>query len=174
TAWDQNAAFVNVSPVAAALEETALRWLLELFELPRECGGAFVTGATQANFTGLAAARHALLDRAGWDVEARGLFGAPELRVVAGAEMHPSVRKALGLLGLGRERVTCVPADREGRLEVAALPPLDPLTIVCTQAGNVNSGASDLFAEIAARTRASGAWLHVDGAFGLWARASSA
>jgi glutamate/tyrosine decarboxylase-like PLP-dependent enzyme len=174
SAWDQNAAYASTSPVAAALEETALRWLLELFALPRECGGAFVTGATLANFTALAAARHALLAREGWDVEAEGLFGAPELRVVVGEEVHPSVLKALGLLGLGRDRVVRVPADEQGRMLANALPPLDARTIVCAQAGNVNSGASDPFAALALRTRECGAWLHVDGAFGLFARACPA
>jgi len=173
-AWDQNAAFENTSPVAAALEQTALRWLLELFALPPECGGAFVTGATLANFTALAAARHALLAREGWDVEAEGLFGAPGLRVVVGDQVHPSVRKALGLLGLGRDRGERVPADEQGRMQASALPALDARTIVCTQAGNVNSGASDPFAAISLRTRECGAWLHVDGAFGLWARACPA
>ena len=174
SAWDQNAAYPSTSPVAAALEETALRWLLELFALPRECSGAFVTGATLANFTALAAARHALLAREGWDVEAEGLFGAPELRVVVGEEVHPSVQKALGLLGLGRDRVVRVASDAEGRMQASALPPLDARTIVCAQAGNVNSGASDPFTAIALRTRECGAWLHVDGAFGLFARACPA
>jgi len=174
SAWDQNAAYASTSPVAAALEETALRWLLELFALPHTCGGAFVTGATLANFTALAAARHALLAREGWDVEAEGLFGAPELRVVVGEEVHPSVQKALGLLGLGRERVIRVPSDEQGRMQASALPPLDARTIVCAQAGNVNSGASDPFAAIGARVRDGGAWLHVDGAFGLFARACPA
>jgi glutamate/tyrosine decarboxylase-like PLP-dependent enzyme len=173
-AWDQNAAYASAAPAAAALEETALRWLLELLALPRECAGAFVTGATMGNFSALGAARHALLAREGWDVEGRGLFGAPELRVVVGEEVHPSVRKALGLLGLGRDRVVQVAVDSQGRMRAGALPRLDPRTIVCAQAGNVNSGASDPFPEIAARARESGAWLHVDGAFGLWARACPA
>lgn len=173
SAWDQNAAYASVSPVAAALEETALRWLLELLALPRGAG-AFVTGATMANFTALAAARHALLAREGWDVEAQGLFGAPPLEVVVGAEVHPSVGKALGLLGLGRDRVVSVPADAQGRIQASALPPLAPRTIVCLQAGNVNSGASDPFPAIVERARAAGAWVHVDGAFGLWARACPA
>ena len=174
SAWDQNAANASVSPVSAALEETALRWLLELLALPRESGGAFVTGATLASFTALAAARRALLAREGWDVEARGLFGAPELRVVVGEEVHPSVSKALGLLGLGRDRVERVPVDAQGRMQASALPRLDARTIVCAQAGNVNSGASDPFPAITRRAREHGAWVHVDGAFGLWARACPA
>lgn len=171
-AWDQNAGMVAASPVAARLEEIALRWLVELLGLPAGTGGAFVTGATAANVCGLVAARHALLERAGWDVEAKGLFGAPELRVVVGEEVHLSVRKALGLVGLGRERVEQVPADEQGRLRAAELPALDERTILCLQAGNVNSGAFDPFEEVAARAREAGAWVHVDGAFGLWARAS--
>jgi glutamate/tyrosine decarboxylase-like PLP-dependent enzyme len=131
-----------------------------------------VTGATLANLTGLAAARHALLARAGWDVENDGLFGAPPLSVVVGDEVHVSLVKALGLLGLGRQRVTRVSADSQGRMRADRLPALDDRTIVCIQAGNVNSGAFDPAAEICERAHDAGAWVHVDGAFGLWAAAS--
>jgi glutamate/tyrosine decarboxylase-like PLP-dependent enzyme len=127
-----------------------------------------------ANFTALAAARRALLLRRGWDADEDGLFGAPALRVVVGEEVHVSVTKALGLLGLGRARVLRVPADGQGRMRAEALPPLDALTIVCAQAGNVNSGACDPIAAICARAAEAGAWVHVDGAFGLWAAASPA
>lgn len=171
-AWDQNAGMVTGSPVAARLEEISLRWMLDLLGLPPTCGGAFVTGATAANLCGLTAARHALLARAGWDVEARGLFGAPELRVVVGDEVHLSVIKALGLVGLGRERVERVAVDDQGRLRADELPELDERSIVCLQAGNVNTGAFDPFEEVCAKARAAGAWVHVDGAFGLWALAS--
>ncbi|OFW22259.1 MAG: pyridoxal-dependent decarboxylase [Acidobacteria bacterium RIFCSPLOWO2_02_FULL_65_29] len=131
-----------------------------------------VTGATMANFAGLAAARHAILARAGWDVEDDGLFGAPPLTVVVGDEVHVAALKALGLLGLGRRRVHRVPVDAQGRMRADALPPLDNRTIVCVQAGNVNSGAFDPSVEICARAREAGAWVHVDGAFGLWAAGS--
>jgi glutamate/tyrosine decarboxylase-like PLP-dependent enzyme len=173
-AWDQNAALAVMSPAAAAFEEGALRWLLEALHLPAGCAGGFVTGATMANLTGLAAARHALLARAGWDVEERGLFGAPELRVVVGDEVHVSLLKALALLGLGRARVERVPADDQGRLRADRLPPLDGRTILCLQAGNVNTGAVDPLEAACAAARAAGAWVHVDGAFGLWAAASPA
>jgi glutamate/tyrosine decarboxylase-like PLP-dependent enzyme len=172
TAWDQNTGLWVSTPATATLEEVALRWMIELFDLPKETGGAFVTGATVANLTALAAARHAVLARAGWDVEARGLFGAPEVTVVVGAEVHPTLLKSLGLLGLGRKRVVTVPTDAEGRMRADALPPLAGPAIVCAQAGNVNTGATDPLEKIVAYARAANAWLHVDGAFGLWAAAA--
>jgi glutamate/tyrosine decarboxylase-like PLP-dependent enzyme len=171
-AWDQNASLGVMSPVAVRLEAIALRWCAELLGLPSGCAGAFVTGATLANLAGLAAARHALLARLDWDVEARGLFGAPELTVVVGEEVHVSVLKALSLLGLGRERVVRVPADAQGRMRADALPPLDARTIVCLQAGNVNTGALDPARQICEQAHAQQAWVHVDGAFGLWAAAA--
>jgi len=172
SAWDQNAAHTAQSPVAAQLEEIAIEWVRELFGLPAGTGGAVVTGATMANFCGLAAARHALLERAGWDVEAEGLFGAPPITVVVGEEVHQSVLKALGMLGLGRKRVVRVPVDGQGRMRADALPHLDAMTILCIQAGNVNTGAFDPAAAICPAARVAGAWIHVDGAFGLWAAAS--
>ncbi len=168
-AWDNNGAFTVSSPINAKLEEVALRWLIELFGLPATSGGGFVTGATMANFTALAAARHALLQQQGWDVEAQGLFGAPPLTVVVGNEVHVSVLKALGMLGLGRERVVRVAVDGQGRMLPSALPTLDAATIVILQAGNVNTGACDPMDKICALARAAGAWTHVDGAFGMWA-----
>ncbi len=173
-AWDQNAALTVMSPVAAKLEEISLGWLTEIFGLPAGTGGAFVTGATMANLTALAAARHRVLAEAGWDVEANGLFGAPPVNVVVGDESHVSVTKALSLLGFGRERVIRVPVDGQGRLRADALPALTGPTIICTQAGNVNTGAFDPVGEICAWARDNGAWVHVDGAFGLWAVASPA
>jgi len=173
SAWDQNAAHHAQSPVAAQLEETAIDWVRQLFGLPEGTGGAVVTGATMANFSGLAAARHALLTRAGWDVEADGLFGAPPITVVVGDEVHQSVLKALGMLGLGRNRVVRVPVDNQGRMRADALPHLDAMTILCLQAGNVNTGAFDPAAAICPAARSVGAWIHVDGAFGLWAAAST-
>jgi len=172
SAWDQNAAHSAQSPVSAELEEIAIEWVRELFGLPTGTGGAVVTGATMANFSALAAARHALLERAGWDVEADGLFGAPPITVVVGEEVHQSVIKALGMLGLGRKRVVRVPVDGQGRMRADALPHLDAMTILCIQAGNVNTGAFDPAAAISTAARVAGAWIHVDGAFGLWAAAS--
>jgi glutamate/tyrosine decarboxylase-like PLP-dependent enzyme len=172
SAWDQNAGLRVMSPVAATLEEIALGWVCEALGLPRECGGGLVTGASMASFCCLAAARHALLARAGWDVEAHGLFGAPPLTVVVGEEVHASLLKPLAMLGLGRERVLRVPADGQGRMRADALPRLDERTIVCLQAGNVNTGAFDPAAEVCAAAGAAKAWVHVDGAFGLWAAAS--
>jgi glutamate/tyrosine decarboxylase-like PLP-dependent enzyme len=171
-AWDQNAALRSMSPTAAVLEDVTGGWLLDMLGLPATASFAFVSGATMASFTGLAAARHALLSRAGWDVESMGLFDAPRLNVVVGEEVHVSVMKALGLLGLGRERVVRLPSDAQGRMRADALPPLDELTIVCTQAGNVNSGSFDPFEEICDRAARARAWVHVDGAFGLWAAAA--
>ncbi len=171
-AWDQNAFSRTTSPVAAVLEDIALAWLVDVLRLPAGTVGAFVTGATMANFTALAAARHAVLARAGWDVEAHGLFGAPPISVVVGAEAHPTVFKALGLLGLGRDRVVRVPADDQGRMRADAFPRLEGPAIVCLQAGNVNTGAMDPFAALCPLAREAGAWIHVDGAFGLWAAAA--
>jgi aromatic-L-amino-acid decarboxylase len=172
TAWDQNAAFLVQSPTAITLEEVAIDWVRELLGLPAGTGGAVVTGATMANFAALAAARHTLLQRAGWDVEADGLFGAPPITVVVGEEVHPSLLKALGLLGMGRKRIVRVPVDSQGRMRADALPHLDDRTILCLQAGNVNTGAFDPAAAICPAARAAGAWIHIDGAFGLWAAAS--
>ena len=177
SAWDQNAALYVMSPVASELERIALGWLVDVLGLPAGTGGAFVTGATMANFTALAAARHAALQRVGWDVEADGLFGAPPITVVVGAEAHTTLHKALALLGMGRNRVITVPVDGQGRMRGDALP--DPSTlsgpaIVCIQAGNVNTGAFDPAGEIIPWARDIGAWVHVDGAFGLWAAAAPA
>ena len=172
TAWDQNAGLVVISPTTAKLETIALRWLLDALHLPATSAAGFVTGATMANFTCLAAARHALLERGGWNVEEQGLFGAPPLTVVVGDEVHVTLLKALAMLGLGRARVTRVPADAQGRMRADLLPPLDNRTILCLQAGNVNTGDCDPMAELISRAHAAGAWVHVDGAFGLWAAAS--
>lgn len=173
-AWDQNPGLFVASPIGAVLEEVSLGWLLDVLKLPAGSGGAFVTGATVANFTALAAARHAVLEPAGWDVEADGLFGAPPITIVVGDEVHPSVIKALGMLGLGRSRVMRVPVDGQGRMRVGEMPRLTGPAIVCMQAGNVNTGAFDPAAEICARAHDAGAWAHVDGAFGMWAAASQA
>jgi glutamate/tyrosine decarboxylase-like PLP-dependent enzyme len=174
TAWDQNTGHHASTPATAVIEQVALRWLLEALALPPGTAGAFVTGATMANFCALAAARHAVLERAGWDVEGEGLFGAPPITVLVSEEVHPTVLKALGLVGLGRRRVLRLPVDGQGRVRPGALPRISGPAIVCLQAGNVNTGAFDPFAALIDSAQAQGAWVHVDGAFGLWARASDA
>jgi len=175
--WDQNAGIHVISPLAAALEEIAARWLLDLFDLPRDSGVGFVTGCQMAHFTCLAAARHGVLRRAGWDVEADGLQGAPRIHVVASGEAHVTIDVALRYLGLGTRALVHVDADAQGRMRIdrlrEVLPTLQGPVIVCAQAGNVNTGAFDPLREIGELTRGHGAWLHVDGAFGLWARASA-
>ena len=176
TAWEQNGSFEVSSPGSTRIERVALRWVVELLGLPRECVGGVVTGTTVAHVTALAAARDRLLERAGWDAGADGLFGAPPITVIAGAEAHSTLFKALGIVGLGRARVVEVPADDQGRMRADALPELRGPTIVCVQAGNVNTGAFDPVRDVVERARAGGApvWVHVDGAFGLWARAAPA
>ncbi|MGC1450951.1 MAG: aminotransferase class V-fold PLP-dependent enzyme [Candidatus Sulfotelmatobacter sp.] len=171
-AWDQNAALRVMSPVAAELEDVALGWVCEALGLPEKCEGGLVTCATTANFTALAAARHSLLARVGWNVEDDGLFGAPPIDVVVGDEVHASLLKALGLAGFGKNRLTRVEADSQGRMRADRLPRLNDRTIVCIQAGNVNTGSFDPAAEICAAAQEQGAWVHVDGAFGLWAAVS--
>ncbi len=173
-AWDQNAGLHVSAPAAARIEQVALTWLLDVLGLPADAGGSFVTGATMANFSGLAAARHAVLQKVGWDVEAQGLFGAPPITVVVGEEVHVSLLKALSMLGLGRERVVRVPVDDQGRMRVQAIPEISGPTILCIQAGNVNTGSFDPAAEICQIAHQAGAWVHVDGAFGLWAASSPA
>ena len=172
TAWDQNAGLHAASPAAGAIETVAAKWTLATLGLPAKAAVGFATGATVANITALAAARHALLAKAGWDAEEQGLFGAPPIEVVVGEEVHVSITKALALLGLGRARVTRVPVDGQGRMRADAFPQLGPRAIVILQAGNVNTGAFDPISELTDRAHAAGAWVHVDGAFGLWAMAS--
>jgi glutamate/tyrosine decarboxylase-like PLP-dependent enzyme len=176
SAWDQNAAMFVMSPAAAVVEEVAARWLLDLFGLPEGSSVGFVTGATMASFTALAAGRHALLARAGWDVEDDGLVGSPPIAVVVGEEAHVTILASLQMLGLGRARVHRVATDGQGRMRVEALRTtlarIAGPTLVCAQAGNVNTGAFDPLVEIVAAVRElPDAWLHVDGAFGLWAAA---
>ena len=171
-AWDQNAGLYASTPGVSHLESVALRWLKELFDLPASTEGAFVTGGTMANFTALAAARHKVLEQVGWNVEADGLFGAPPITVIVGEEAHPTLFKSLGLLGLGRSRVSRVPVDSQGRMRADQLPSIKGPTIVCAQAGNVNTGAFDPVEQICSQLRGTGTWVHVDGAFGLWAKAA--
>ena len=171
-AWDQNAGLRVMSPVAAELEDVVLGWVCDVLGLPADCEGALVTGATTANFTALVAARFALLSRAGWNVVDDGMFGAPPIDVVVGGEVHASITKALSLAGFGSKRFIRVEVDGQGRMRADKLPALNDRTMVCIQAGNVNSGSFDPAAEICARAHEHGAWVHVDGAFGLWARVS--
>jgi glutamate/tyrosine decarboxylase-like PLP-dependent enzyme len=171
-AWNQNSTLRVMSPIAAELEELVLRWVCEALGLPQECAGGLVTCATMASFTALVTARQALLARSGWDVTADGMFGAPPIEVVVGAEVHASILKALSLAGFGRKRVAIVEADGQGRMRADKLPRLSERSIVCIQAGNVNTGAFDPAWEICQAARSQGAWVHVDGAFGLWARIS--
>lgn len=171
-AWDQNAATSSTSPFGAALEEIVLPWTAQLLGLPAGSAGALVTGASVATFTALAAARHALLARQGWHVERLGLQGAPALKIVVSEEVHVTVLKGLSLLGFGTDQVIRVPTDGQGRMRADQLPALDALSLVCVQAGNVNTGAFDPFEPICAAARAARAWVHVDGAFGLWAAVS--
>ncbi|MFL5689433.1 MAG: pyridoxal phosphate-dependent decarboxylase family protein [Chloroflexota bacterium] len=177
SAWDQNAAFFVTSPAASVAEEVAAGWLVELLELPAGTSVGFASGATMANFTALAAARHAVLSRVGWDVERLGLQGAPPVTVVTHAGSHATIYASLQMLGLGREgeRVRRVEADEQGRMRVEALraelATIDGPVIVCAQAGNVNTGAFDPLDEIEPLVHERGGWLHVDGAFGIWAAA---
>ena len=175
-AWDQNSFSAVSSPAAGAVEAVVAEWLKPLLGLPDRASVGLVTGGQMANVTGLAAARHTVLARAGWDVDERGLIGAPPVRVLAGADAHVTVGRALRLLGLGAGTARVVAADGQGRMRASALAELlaagEGPAIVCAQAGNVNSGAVDPLAEIVATAREHGAWVHVDGAFGLWAGAS--
>jgi glutamate/tyrosine decarboxylase-like PLP-dependent enzyme len=176
TAWGQNTGYHSPTPATAAIEEIAERWLLELLDLPPESAIGFATGATVANGTCLAAARTATLLKAGWDPDADGLFGAPPVHVLIGADAHSSLFSSLQLIGFGYKRVVTIETDDQGRMKPAALEAaINPLTgpkIVIAQAGQINTGAYDPFPEIAAIGKAHDAWLHVDGAFGLWARAT--
>ena len=171
-AWDQNVHMHEAVPAPARLEQVAIDWLVDVLQLPAGTGAGFVTGATVANFTALAAARHRVCIDAGWDVEANGLIGAPEITVIIGDEAHPTLTKSLGLLGFGRNRVVRVPVDSQGRMLAAELPAIAGPTIICTQAGNVNTGAFDPIGDICDAAKQSGGWVHVDGAFGIWAAAS--
>jgi glutamate/tyrosine decarboxylase-like PLP-dependent enzyme len=172
TAWNQNLALRVMSPIGATLEDIVIGWVCEALGLPPDCEGGLVTCATMANFTALAAARYALLTKSGWNVVEDGMFGAPPIEVVVGQEVHASILKALSLAGFGNKRVTIVESDSQGRMRADKLPRLSERTIVCIQAGNVNTGAFDPAAEICKWAHDQGAWVHVDGAFGLWAKLS--
>lgn len=174
--WDQNAGIYALSPLVSVVEEITIGWIRDLLNLPSEWNGGFVTGCQMANFTGLVAARHKVLADVGWDVEARGLTGAPPIDVIVGDEAHYTIFMALRMAGFGAATPRRVPADGQGRMRADALAEMlasgTGPCIVCAQAGNVNTGAFDPIADIAAVTRQRGAWLHVDGAFGLWGRVS--
>jgi glutamate/tyrosine decarboxylase-like PLP-dependent enzyme len=172
TLWDQNAGMYMMSPVAALLEEISSSWLIDVLGLPAQTAVGFVTGAMMANFTALAAARHHLLKNAGWDVEANGLFHAPEITVITGDEVHVSMLKALNLVGFGRERIIRVPVDSQGRIIPGKIPETRGPAIICLQAGNVNTGSFDPI-ETVCQNKQENAWVHIDGAFGLWAAASA-
>lgn len=171
TAWDQNAGLFVTSPVSAVIESVCERWLTEILPVARTASVGFVSGVTMASFTALAAARSSILDNNDWDVERRGLFGAPPIRVVVSEEAHSSIFKALALLGLGMDRVIKVPTDCNGCMRTDCLPELNSNTILCLQAGNVNTGGIDS-GDIIIEAKKKGAWVHIDGAFGLWAGAS--
>ena len=170
--WDQNGMSSVSSPVAAKIEEIVIPWLLDLLHLPEECAGALVTGAMMANFTALAAARHSVLRKSGWDVEADGLAGSPPVTVMVSEQAHPTLLKAASLLGFGHRTLVPIPVDEQGRMISDALPSIAGPTIICAQAGNVSTGAFDPIGEICQRVKATEAWVHVDGAFGLWAAAA--
>lgn len=171
-AWDNGAALYVTSPVCATVEDVAAKWMLDILDLPRESAVGFGTSATACSLTCLTAARRALLLRAGWNPDEDGLFGAPEIRVVVSEKTHITILKALRVLGFGRSRLLVAPVDAEGRIDPNRMPDLDDRTIVCLQAGEVNTGEFDPFSDIIPKARAAGAWVHIDGAFGLWARAS--
>ena len=174
--WDQNAGLMGPTPSAGVVEEVVLEWLRQLLLLPAGVSAGFVTGCQMAHVTALAAARHRILERAGWDLLRDGLQGAPRIRVVVGEERHVTVDRALRYLGIGTAQIETVPADEQGRMRVELLPAAlasgEGPTIVCAQVGNVNSGSCDDVVAIADAVEGAGAWLHVDGAFGLWAAAS--
>ena len=178
SAWDQNAGLYAIGPSASVAEEVAAGWLIDLFGLPATSSVGFSTGATMASFTALAAGRHRVLERLGWNVEEDGLIGAPDIAVVVGAEAHVTIHVSLQMLGLGRNHVHRVAADGQGRMRADALRETlaavrEQPVLVCAQSGNVNTGAFDPLPEIVAAVRElPNAWLHVDGAFGLWAAAS--
>ncbi len=170
--WDQNAGLFVMSPIASVLEEICEKWLVNLFNFPEDTAAGFVGGSSTATLCGLTAGRNHLLNKLGYDVSKKGLFNAPEIRVVLGEGAHSTVYKALSILGLGSERLIKVPTDDQGRILVEAMPELNDRTLLILQAGNVNSGAFDNFEALCQKGRNAGAWIHVDGAFGLWATAS--
>ena len=170
--WDQNSALFVMSPIAAKLEEVCEKWIAELLGLPQGTAAGFVSGSSTAIICALATARNELLFKQDWNVNEQGLFGAPPIKIVLSEQAHSSVFKALSILGLGKERIQLVPADEQGRISLEKLPAIDQNTLLIVQAGNVNSGAFDQIDQLCEIANKAGAWVHVDGAFGLWAAAS--
>jgi glutamate/tyrosine decarboxylase-like PLP-dependent enzyme len=171
--WDQNAGLAAASPFGSYIEDVCSKWLTDILPVNKNSTAGFVTGVTTANFSAITAARHSILNKHSWDVEAKGLFSAPEIKVVVGEEVHGSLLKALSLAGLGRERLIKVPVDNQGRMKADALPAMDENTLLCLQAGNVNTGSFDPADKIIPSARKMNVgWIHIDGAFGLWAGAS--
>lgn len=171
TYWDQNSGMNVISPIAGKLESVVEKWLRQIFGLPENTVAGFVTGTSAANFCGLTAARFRLLKKQGWDVNEKGLFNAPPMRVITGKEAHSTVLKAIALIGFGKENVEFVEVDNQGRMIADALPELDENCLVILQAGNVNSGSFDPIEAVCRKAKKAGAWVHIDGAFGLWAQA---
>ena len=171
TFWDQAPAMHVLSPIGSTLETVVEKWLKEIFNLPESTVAGFVSGTSTANICGLAAARFRLLSNLNWDINDKGLFNAPKLRIVTGKHAHSTILKAIGLLGFGKENIEWVDVDDQGRLELSSLPQLDDRTILILQAGNVNSGSFDNFSELCKIAKKAGSWVHIDGAFGLWAGA---
>lgn len=170
--WDQNAALHAMSPIASILEDVCEKWIVDLLGLPKGTAAGFVSGSSSAALCGIAAARNYLLKNKGYDVSKNGLYNIPPIRVVLSEEAHSTVFKALSILGLGCERIEKVKSDDDGRIDYTAIPPLDDNTLLILQAGNVNTGAFDRFDALCKEANEKGAWVHVDGAFGLWAKAS--
>ena len=171
--WDQNAGLYMTSPVVSKLETVVEKWLPQLFGLPGNVVSGFVSGTTTAVFCGLAAARYRILKQLDWDVNVRGLFNAPKIRIVAGMQAHGAVLKAVSMLGLGRDNIEWVEVDNQGRIIPEKVPGLDKSTILILQAGNVNSGSFDPLNELCDKALSAGSWIHIDGAFGLWAACST-
>ena len=172
TFWDQNSAMYVLSPLASKLESVVEKWLQQIFDLPPETVAGFVSGTSTANFCGLASARFRQLSNQNWDINEKGLFGAPKIRIVTGKQAHSTVLKAIGLLGFGKENIEWVDVDNQGRIIPALIPILDERTILILQAGNVNTGSFDDFSLICEKAKKAKAWIHIDGAFGLWAGAA--
>jgi len=169
--WDQNTPMYITSPVAAKLENVVQEWLKSIFKLPVETVAGFVSGSSTANLCGLAAARFRLLQNQGWDINQKGFFNAPSIRIIAGKEAHSTVIKTIGLLGFGNDNIQFVDTDEQGRIKADLIPELDDKTLLILAAGNVNSGSFDNFSAICQKAKAVNAWVHIDGAFGLWAGA---
>lgn len=171
-AWDQNAVFKISSPISAQIEKITSTWLLDLLRLPPRSAVGFVTGTTMANFSAVVAARYKICKQLGWDIKSRGMNGAPAIRIVTGSEIHASMQRALLLAGFGLDNLIKIPTDNQGRIQEGQIPELDESTLLCLQAGNVNTGALDRVRDICTRANEKGAWVHIDGAFGMWARVS--